>query len=76
MLEGAGFTIELMTRFPKTFLFDDWCEMMKVPLNDKQELIEKMLRASSELKTFFHIQTDGKSIQSFQAESVLIVAKK
>lgn len=76
MLEGAGFTIELMTCFPKTFLFDDWCEMMKVPLNDKQELIEKMLRASSELKTFFHIQTDGKSIQSFQAESVLIVAKK
>jgi ubiquinone/menaquinone biosynthesis C-methylase UbiE len=74
--EEAGFTVERMTSFPKTFRFHDWCERMQVSDQVRQQLECEFLQAAPDLKRQFHIgQQDGR-LTEFQGQAVLIRARK
>ncbi|MFJ8236785.1 class I SAM-dependent methyltransferase [Ureibacillus sp. NPDC094379] len=75
-LEKEGFTIQTFSTFKKTFNFDVWCEMMDVPQQDKEELNAFMNSASKNLQLHFLIELLDGQVQSFQGQSMLLVASK
>ncbi|SDH87473.1 class I SAM-dependent methyltransferase [Alteribacillus bidgolensis] len=75
-LETAGFVIEEWHRFPKTFLFDDWCNRMNLSNESKQSLARYMMNSSEACHKKFHIKINEKSVYSFEGESVLLKAVK
>ncbi|MGG0462982.1 class I SAM-dependent methyltransferase [Priestia aryabhattai] len=76
MLEMQGFRTEVLTTFPKRFLFDDWCGMMNVPEETKRELTQYMLNIPSGFKQFFDIKTNQQGIESFQGEAIFVACYK
>lgn len=76
LLETEGFTIESLTTFRKTFVFDDWCERMALPEQEKRALNDYMISASPETIRFFAIEITDGQVQSFAGESILLVARK
>jgi ubiquinone/menaquinone biosynthesis C-methylase UbiE len=75
-LEKAGFTVEQLLTFAKTFSFESWFARMGLPANVKQSLERYMLSASLSAKQHFHITVQDERIISFQGQSVLITCKK
>ena len=75
-LEKEGFTIQTFSTFKKTFNFDVWCEMMDVPQQDKEELNAYMNSTSKNLQQHFSIELLNGQVQSFQGQSMLLVASK
>ncbi|QQZ07805.1 class I SAM-dependent methyltransferase [Heyndrickxia vini] len=76
MLEEKGFNIEEMYRFEKTFQFDSWCNRMNLNAEEKNELTEFMLHASSDIKKKFQIEVIENSIISFKGEAIILKAHK
>ncbi|MGM0900855.1 MAG: class I SAM-dependent methyltransferase [Bacillota bacterium] len=76
ILEHEGILVEEMIRFKKKFSFDTWCEMMDVPEREKQKLNDFMAHASQPFIDFFSVEIEEGKVQSFQGQSVLIVATK
>ncbi|WP_110114044.1 class I SAM-dependent methyltransferase [Bacillus sp. CGMCC 1.16541] len=75
-LEQAGFRIESMMTFQKTFMFDQWWDMMGLPLKEKEQLNQNMISASDETMAHFSITISDERVQSFQGESALFVGRK
>ncbi|MBM7702087.1 class I SAM-dependent methyltransferase [Metabacillus iocasae] len=75
-LEKEGFRIESMMTFEKTFMFDQWWDMMGLPLKEKEKLNQDMISASKEMMKQFSIKLKNERVQSFQGESALFVARK
>ncbi|MDN4072251.1 class I SAM-dependent methyltransferase [Fictibacillus terranigra] len=75
-LEEAGFKIEQMHVFKKTFSFDSWCSRMQMKMEEKEQLIRKMLESPSHLKKYFGVREQSGKIQEFSGEAVLIKAIK
>ncbi|TYR79404.1 class I SAM-dependent methyltransferase [Priestia megaterium] len=76
MLEKNGFRVEMVTTFPKIFLFDDWCKMMNVSERDKAELNVYMTSMPQQLQNFFSIKSEDGNVKSFQGEAMLMVGRK
>jgi ubiquinone/menaquinone biosynthesis C-methylase UbiE len=76
MLEKEGLMIEEMFTFKKEFTFETWCKMMDVSDKVKQQLNQMMVSSSKELLDYFSISIKEQSVQSFQGQSVFLVAKK
>ncbi|WP_431308898.1 class I SAM-dependent methyltransferase [Halalkalibacter flavus] len=76
MLEESGFEIEELYRFPKTFVFDDWCNRMNVLEDKKNELSDFILRTNHEFHDKFRIVIENGKVYSFMGESVLLKAVK
>lgn len=76
LLETEGFTIESLFTFQKQFAFDDWCERMALPEQEKKALNDYMLAAPPETIRFFAIEISEGRVKSFAGESVLLVARK
>ncbi|MFB4165729.1 class I SAM-dependent methyltransferase [Alteribacillus sp. JSM 102045] len=75
-IETAGFEIEEWHRFPKTFIFDDWCSRMNLSDEKKTSLAQYMLNAAPVCHKKFNIVTKGETVYSFQGESILLKALK
>ncbi|MEF3304374.1 class I SAM-dependent methyltransferase [Paenibacillus sp. GYB003] len=77
MLESAGFRVESMVRFPKTFRFRDWCTRAGLPEAEAARLAGKLANASPELRRFFAIRTDDAGdVTSFAGESAFFRAAR
>jgi ubiquinone/menaquinone biosynthesis C-methylase UbiE len=77
ILEITGFSVGLMKRFPKTFLFHDWCDRAGLPKEDVARLETIMMQASSEIRHYFSIQSnDSGDLASFMGESAFFHAHK
>lgn len=77
MLESAGFRVEAMEIFRKTFKFAEWCERMALPRAEQSKLEETMLAAPEHLRQTFRFQRgeDG-TLFRFEGESMGIRAVK
>lgn len=76
MLEEHDFEINEQYCFPKTFIFNDWCQRMNVPSDVKELLNSYMLNASGRIKNKFRIEEKHGEVLSFRGEAVLIKATK
>ncbi|KKK37885.1 SAM-dependent methyltransferase [Mesobacillus campisalis] len=76
MLEEEGFTVENMATFKKKFIFDNWCSMITLPLEEKEQLNAYMMGATEDLRQYFHIEQHGEQVQSFQGQSMLLTCIK
>jgi ubiquinone/menaquinone biosynthesis C-methylase UbiE len=76
MLEENNFEIEAFYRFPKTFIFDDWCKNMNVAKEKKEQLSEFILAAKEEFLEKFKVITKDNKLYSFTGESILMKASK
>lgn len=76
LAEHAGFTVELLTSFPKTFGFQAWCDRMEVPEPERQQLEQRFLQAAPELKRQFNIVEQEGRLVSFQGQAILLRARK
>lgn len=76
IVEEAGFSVQTMQTFSKTFPFESWCNRMNLPNHKKEQLQEYMLHAPVKVKQHFHIQTDSDQIVSFQGQSILLHCRK
>ncbi|KIL39088.1 SAM-dependent methyltransferase [Gordoniibacillus kamchatkensis] len=77
MLETAGFAVEAMIRFPKTFVFADWCRRAGVPETERISLEMKLLRAPADVQRHFAVEIDdAERLLSFSGESVYVHAVK
>jgi ubiquinone/menaquinone biosynthesis C-methylase UbiE len=76
MIERAGFRVESMVTFPKTFPFEWWCSMTNLPENEKEALNEYMVSAPEALRSFFRLEVESGRVQSFDAGAMLLVARK
>jgi ubiquinone/menaquinone biosynthesis C-methylase UbiE len=77
VLETTGFSDVLMVRFPKTFLFHDWCDRAGLPKEDVAKLETKMMQALAEIRQYFSIQSnDSGDLVSFRGESAFFQAHK
>jgi hypothetical protein len=76
MLELAGFEIDEWHRFEKTFQFDSWCNLMKVPATEKKELNSMIAGSPKNVKEKFRIILHDQIVQSFQGESIILKAQK
>jgi hypothetical protein len=66
-----------MVRFPKTFLFHDWCDRAGLPKEDVARLGTIMIQASAEIRQYFSIQSnDSGDLASFMGESAFFHAHK
>ncbi|MED2974809.1 methyltransferase domain-containing protein [Fictibacillus sp. B-59209] len=75
-LEEAGFRIEQINVFKKTFTFDSWCERMEMKKEEKDQLIKKMIDSPSHVKKYFSIMEKDGKVQEFSGEAILIKAVK
>jgi ubiquinone/menaquinone biosynthesis C-methylase UbiE len=77
LLESTGFAIEAMIRFPKTFVFADWCGRVSLSDAERRSLEEKLLNAPADVRNHFDVKRgeDGR-LYSFAGESVYIQAAK
>ncbi|MCM3584318.1 class I SAM-dependent methyltransferase [Mesobacillus maritimus] len=75
-LETSGFFIEELHTFRKKFVFNKWCDMMGVTQDRRQELSKMFLSSSLEQQKYFSIVHDHQSVESFQGQSMLVVARK
>ena len=76
MLEKAGFWSETLVTFKKRFIFETWCKNMSLPAAKIEELNDWILSSNKVIKEFFEVETDGKTVRSFQGQSVVIIASK
>lgn len=75
-LELAGFEILEWHRFEKTFQVETWCNMMKLSDHDREELNKILINASSKVKEKFRMLVQDQNVYSYQAESMILKAKK
>ncbi|ARK30202.1 class I SAM-dependent methyltransferase [Halalkalibacter krulwichiae] len=76
MLEKADFDVEEMYTFKKTFIYENWTNMMKLSKENKEKLSTFMLDAPDNHHKKFNIKIEDSKIVSFQGESILIKARK
>lgn len=76
LIERNEFEIEEMYRFDKTFIFEDWCKTMNLPLEETNQLSDYMLQTTKELKSKFRMIEKDQRLLSFMGESVLLKARK
>ncbi|WP_379968972.1 class I SAM-dependent methyltransferase [Ectobacillus sp. sgz5001026] len=76
IVEEAGFYVQTMQTFSKTFPFESWCNRMSLPSQEKGQLQEYMLHAPVIVKQHFHIQTANNQVVSFQGQSILLHCRK
>lgn len=76
MIEEEGFTVESLFTFSKTFQFESWCERMSLSEEEIQHLNNWIVAASDATKSFFCMNNQDGKVQSFQGQSVVIIAKK
>lgn len=58
MLEEAGFRVESMKTFAKTFVFADWCYRAGLAPEETGRLEAKLLHAPENIRRFFAVETD------------------
>ncbi|AXF56332.1 class I SAM-dependent methyltransferase [Salicibibacter kimchii] len=76
-IEEAGFTVQYVQRFRKTFDFQDWCDRLDVAAETRTLLQSKMIDAPSSLQQKFNIQYgEDENVSSFDGESILLQASK
>ncbi|MDY7222882.1 class I SAM-dependent methyltransferase [Halalkalibacterium halodurans] len=76
MLEEAGFELEELHCFHKTFIFEDWCDRMNVTTEKKQELSDFIKSKPTEYYQKFKIVVEDGRVYSFRGESILMKARK
>lgn len=76
MLELAHFEIIEWHRFEKNFLFDSWCDRLKLPQTEKENLNRLMINATDQIKAKFRIVQNEQMVSSFQGESIILKAVK
>ncbi|MBB6450403.1 ubiquinone/menaquinone biosynthesis C-methylase UbiE [Geomicrobium halophilum] len=75
-IEAAGFTVQHLQRFPKTFHFQDWCDRLDVSNSIRKELHQQMMASSKAIQGKFKIEMSDGEVSSFSGESVLLKATK
>lgn len=76
MLEQNGFLLRDLHCFEKSFKFNPWCDRMNLSSVEKSELSNYMLKAKSNIKKKFSIETINQEIISFKAEAMILKAVK
>lgn len=77
LLETAGFAIEAVIRFPKIFVFADWCDRVGVPQAQRQSLEMKLLGAPADVRRHFDVKLgETGRLLSFAGESIYVDAVK
>jgi ubiquinone/menaquinone biosynthesis C-methylase UbiE len=76
MIERAGFRVESIVTFMKTFPFEWWCSMTNLSENEKHELNEYMISTPDALRSFFNVEVEDGKVQSFDAGTMFLVARK
>ncbi|WP_121613097.1 class I SAM-dependent methyltransferase [Mesobacillus foraminis] len=76
LMEHQGFDIHHMTTFKKNFIFKNWCEMMRLPEEEQNELSGLMKSAPEHIRIFFDIKINENTVQSFEGQSMLIAAQR
>ncbi|QQK81593.1 methyltransferase domain-containing protein [Salicibibacter cibi] len=76
-IEKAGFTVEHMQRFRKTFDFQDWCARLDVPAEKRGMLQQLFAEAPPSTRQKFNIRYDDDGhVRTFDGESILLHACK
>ncbi|QQK77921.1 methyltransferase domain-containing protein [Salicibibacter cibarius] len=76
-IEKAGFTVEHMQRFRKTFDFQDWCERLDVDADTRRMLQQLLAEAPPSIQQKFNIRyEDDGHVRTFDGESILLEACK
>jgi ubiquinone/menaquinone biosynthesis C-methylase UbiE len=75
-VETAGLSVELVTAFPKTFNFEDWCSRLEVPEVVQRELEQTFAQAAPEWKKHFHVEEQQGRLITFQGQAILLKARK
>lgn len=76
MIEESGFTIMEWHRVEKTFLYDSWCNRMKLSETKKEALNQYMLTAPDSVKKTFAIEEGDNKVVSFRGEAFVMKAVK
>ncbi|GGE67915.1 class I SAM-dependent methyltransferase [Priestia taiwanensis] len=76
MIERTGFRVESIVTFTKTFPFEWWCSMTNLPEDEKNALNEYMLSAPEAIRSYFQVEIEDGSVQSFDAGAMFLVARK
>ncbi|WP_442599797.1 class I SAM-dependent methyltransferase [Neobacillus sp. D3-1R] len=76
MLEFSGLNVYELHRFDKTFVYEQWCNRMHLPENEKEKLNQYMIHSSQQVKDHFKVKMEGDKVISFQGEAVVIKAVK
>lgn len=77
LLENAGFRLDTVKRFRKTFVFPDWCARAGLSAEAADRLERKMLQAPDEIRRFFAFETDRRgALLRFTGESACFQLEK
>ncbi|MFD3447528.1 class I SAM-dependent methyltransferase [Microbacteriaceae bacterium 4G12] len=76
LVEEAGFETQQLFTFSKTFQFDNWCDRMALPLEEKKELEQFILQAPDAMQRHFHVTVQDNQLISFQVQSIFLICKK
>lgn len=75
-IEVAGFEIQKISRFEKTFEFKGWCDRMQLSEKEKEEITNVILNAPEKVKHKFRVASEGNRVISFLGEAMLLKAVK
>ncbi|SDI45530.1 class I SAM-dependent methyltransferase [Natribacillus halophilus] len=75
-VEAAGFTVQHLQRFRKTFFFRDWCDRLDVAQNRRNTLQQYMKEAPEAIQQTFNIQYEDGKVLSFEGEAIMLEAIK
>lgn len=76
MIEHIGFRTESLVSFKKKFIFETWCKNMSLSAEKVEELTQWILSSSEDMKNYYMVETTCGKIQSFEGQSVVVIAKK
>ncbi|MGG1398532.1 class I SAM-dependent methyltransferase [Bacillus salipaludis] len=76
MLELNGLDVIEWHRFEKTFLFDPWCDRMKLSQEEKDELTQYILKSTDKIKDKFEVRIEHNQVVSFKGEAIVLKARK
>ncbi|WP_409291378.1 methyltransferase domain-containing protein [Peribacillus sp. SCS-37] len=76
MLESAGFIINQLNRFEKSFEFASWCKRMNLPQEEQGRLADIFRGAPKRVKKYFKIGLEGENVTSFRGEAMVVSASK
>ncbi|MDQ0207760.1 class I SAM-dependent methyltransferase [Alkalicoccobacillus murimartini] len=75
-IEQAGFRVDSIKVFKKTFIFNDWCNRATISEADKLDLEKKFLESPAPIKEALDIREEKGRLLSFQGQSIALKALK
>jgi ubiquinone/menaquinone biosynthesis C-methylase UbiE len=76
MIEEAGLWTDFLVTFKKKFIYETWCHNMSLPAEKMKELNKWILSSEKYIKDFFKVEVKEDTVQSFQGQSIVVVASK